>query len=77
MDFKMICEFINGVTEDMINTEEVIIETKNEVVTEREYKVEKANKDFEDGFPSLSPIILEKIHNNHVKELNKLFGGIR
>ena len=69
MDFKMICEFMNGVTEDMINTKEVI--------TEREYKVEKANKDFEDGFPSLSPIILEKIHNNHVKELNKLFGGIR
>ena len=69
MDFKMICEFMNGVTEDMINTKEVI--------TEREYKVEKANKDFEYGFPSLSPIILEKIHNNHVKELNKLFGGIR
>ena len=69
MDFKMICEFMNGVTEDMINTKDVI--------TEREYKVEKANKDFEDGFPSLSPIILEKIHNNHVKELNKLFGGIR
>ena len=69
MDFKMICEFMNGVTEDMTNTKDVI--------TEREYKVEKANKDFEDGFPSLSPIILEKIHNNHVKELNKLFGGIR
>ena len=69
MDFKMICEFMNGVTEDMINTKDVI--------TEREYKVEKANKGFEDGFPSLSPIILEKIHNNHVKELNKLFGGIR
>ena len=69
MDFKMICDFMNGVTEDMINTKDVI--------TEREYKVEKANKDFEDGFPSLSPIILEKIHNNHVKELNKLFGGIR
>ena len=69
MDFKMICEFMNGVTEDMVNTKAVI--------TEREYKVEKANKDFEDGFPSLSPIILEKIHNNHVKELNKLFGGIR
>ena len=69
MDFKMICEFMNGVTEDMVNTKDVI--------TEREYKVEKANKDFEDGFPSLSPIILEKIHSNHVKELNKLFGGIR
>ena len=76
MDFKMICEFMNGVTEDMINTKEVT-ETNNKVITEREYKVEKANKDFEDGFPSLSPIILEKIHNNHVKELNKLFGGIR
>ena len=76
MDFKMICEFMNGVTEDMINTKDVA-KTNNKVITEREYKVEKANKDFEDGFPSLSPIILEKIHNNHVKELNKLFGGIR
>ena len=76
MDFKMICEFMNGVTEDMVNTKE-ITKTNNNVITEREYKVEKANKDFEDGFPSLSPIILEKIHNNHVKELNKLFGGIR
>lgn len=76
MDFKMICEFMNGVTEDMVNTKGVT-ETNNKVITEREYKVEKANKDFEDGYPSLSPIILEKIHNNHVKELNKLFGGIR
>ena len=63
MDFKMICEFMNGVTEDMINTKDII--------TEREYKVEKANKDFEDGFPSLSPIILERIHLNHIRELNK------
>lgn len=69
MDFKMICEFMNGVTEDMIN--------EKKVITETEYKVEKANKDFEGGYPSLSPIILERIHNNHVKELNKLFGGIR
>ena len=70
MDFKMICEFMNGVTEDMINTKE-ITETNNNVITEREYKVEKANKDFEDGFPSLSPIILERIHLNHIRELNK------
>ena len=70
MDFKMICEFMNGVTEDMINTKE-ITETNNKVITEREYKVEKANKDFEDGFPSLSPIILERIHLNHTRELNK------
>ena len=70
MDFKMICEFMNGVTEDMVNTKEVA-KTNNKVITEREYKVEKANKDFEDGFPSLSPIILEKIHLNHIRELNK------
>ena len=76
MDLKMIGEFMNGVTEDMINTKDVIVETKDEVITEKEYKTEKANKDFEDGLPSLSPIILERIHNNHVKELNK-FGGIR
>ena len=76
MDFKMICEFMNGVTEDMVNTKGTT-KTNNKVITEREYKTEKANKDFEDGYPSLSPIILEKIHSNHVKELNKLFGGIR
>ena len=70
MDFKMICEFMNGVTEDMINTKG-ITETNNKVITEKEYKVEKANKDFEDGFPSLSPIILERIHLNHIRELNK------
>ena len=70
MDFKMICEFMNGVTEDMVNTKETT-KTNNKVITEREYKVEKANKDFEDGFPSLSPIILERIHLNHIRELNK------
>ena len=70
MDFKMICEFMNGVTEDMVNTKD-ITETNNKVITKREYKVEKANKDFEDGFPSLSPIILERIHLNHIRELNK------
>lgn len=56
MDFKKVCEFVNGIT-----MEEVIIpNNENKKVQQIDDVV-------------LNDVIMERIHSNHIKELNKLY----
>ena len=63
MDFRKVCEFMNGVTEEMEKN------TTIEVITELDYKVEKTNKDVNNGYAVLDPVILDRIHKNHMRML--------